>query len=529
MMNIYGTKSVFPGLAIDGQNLAPAPGTCVLRMDPTTNTLQLSNNGGSFLDVNAGNSGKSVIAGTNIIVTSDMSSNWVVGTSSTPSFSTVTTSGSIISGGPLNAASAFIGGALTATTSITSSGSLNANTLVVSDTSNTADKLFCTLTNSGTADNAFKICATRGEVGNTPGSVVGRLGLFYGTSRTSCINFHRGGGAADGFMVFSTRDTERMRIDQDGIINVAAKNTQAATFFDTALSPSNKRKIQMGHSDTNSNCLNLTYNHTGLASSTNYISMGFNENPTALCINPAGNVGIRTTLPSYPLDVNGDSRLSGNIIGVQSFAPNSAVPANYNVNFKNNTGTSTGGLVISPWSDDRCLFTFTGTGQHDMRSRINGTSDTIFIAISNNGALHNWFRLGSNATNTAGAMKMAASMPQVYVDGSFKTMRPITGVVIATYSGSFSFTSTIFCGTAEVTISYSSGALIFTFPNYDCYASSLITTVRESTAAGGYGNISITATPTSGNTFSVRPYANGAIIGWDMFGSYSLSFSFALM
>lgn len=95
-MNIYGTSSIFPGCGIDGQNVAPQPGTAALRLDPATSKLQLSNNGAPFLDVGSGNSGKSVVAGNNISVTSDISGNWVTSTVPNPSFSAVTVTSGMV-------------------------------------------------------------------------------------------------------------------------------------------------------------------------------------------------------------------------------------------------------------------------------------------------------------------------------------------------------------------------------------------------------------------------------------------------
>lgn len=95
-MNIYGASSIFPGCGIDGQNVAPQPGTATLRLDPATSKLQLSNNGGAYLDVGSGNSGKSVVAGTNISVTTDISGNWVTSTILNPTFTSLTATSGLV-------------------------------------------------------------------------------------------------------------------------------------------------------------------------------------------------------------------------------------------------------------------------------------------------------------------------------------------------------------------------------------------------------------------------------------------------
>lgn len=127
-MNIYGTSSIFPGCGVDGQNVAPQPGVSTLRVDPATAKLQLSNNGGAYLDVSAGNSGKSVIAGTNINVTTDISGNWVTSTVMNPTFTALTTTSGLVNNVDISALSGTVSGYLNQavkTTSIPTFGGLS--------------------------------------------------------------------------------------------------------------------------------------------------------------------------------------------------------------------------------------------------------------------------------------------------------------------------------------------------------------------------------------------------------------------
>lgn len=187
-MNIFGGASnIFAGIGIDGQEVAPQPGVSVFRVNYQTGLLQLSNNGSAFGDVAIATPAASIVAGTNISVTTDISGNWVISTVASPSF-----------------------------TNITASGTLTANRIVATDSTNTANIIMSTLTNSGTADPEFRIRAARGDVTNATGSIVGRLGLYYGTQPNAYINFHRGDLGTNGFMDLHVAGVSRLLLDNNG-------------------------------------------------------------------------------------------------------------------------------------------------------------------------------------------------------------------------------------------------------------------------------------------------------------------------
>lgn len=524
-MNIFGTNAVFPGLGVDGQNITPTPGTSVFRVDPTSSKLQLSNNGSAFLDVNSGNSGKSVVAGTNVIVTDDGSGNWVVSTNSNPTFTSVTTTGSITAGGPLNAASGFFGGNLTAS-NITTSGTLTSNRLSVNDTTNTANIIMSTLSNSGTADPNFKICAARPTTDNFPGATVQSFGMFHSTTPNAIINFHRGSSSTDGYMSFATSNTNRMTIEANGVINVMPRNSTVITFFDSAATPASTRNIYLGHSAVANNSGVIRYSHDGVGVSTNRMSLGMYQTPTTLTLSTTDCVGIRKNAPAYPLDVTGDIALTGSIINAQSLSPSSSSPSSYTVEFKNNSETSTGGLKISPWVDDRCLMSFVGTSNHNIRSRINSVDNTTFMTINNNGVTHDYFVLGVTNLNTSdGAMRMRAGVPEVRMNGVYRPLRPLTGIITVSYTaGTGSIYYGPFVGDAVATLLFN--RINLNIPDFDCLA--LITTLQIMDVTVIAANVGLVATPINSSNIRISLLSGGAVTGFNTIGDFTMNIGYMI-
>lgn len=69
----------------------------------------------------------------------------------------------------------------------------------------------------GATDANFSIGSFVGDTGGTSGTIIGKVGLSYSSTRNSFIQFHRGGSGVGGFMSFTTNnDTERMRLDVNG-------------------------------------------------------------------------------------------------------------------------------------------------------------------------------------------------------------------------------------------------------------------------------------------------------------------------
>jgi hypothetical protein len=90
---------------------------------------------------------------------------------------------------------------------------------------------------NGIVDANFIVSAWTGVSTGSSGDVMGSLGLSYGATRSSCIQFHRGGGGPDGFMSFTANaNTERMRIDASGRLLVGT-STARANLFNSSYSP----------------------------------------------------------------------------------------------------------------------------------------------------------------------------------------------------------------------------------------------------------------------------------------------------
>ena len=97
------------------------------------------------------------------------------------------------------------------------SGDMTSQSLTLVNNNNVANQVFATLTNSGTLDNQFQMQAARGLVSNNPGDVTAMLLMRRSSSGyNASVNFHRGTTGINGFMSFSTAQTERARIDSSG-------------------------------------------------------------------------------------------------------------------------------------------------------------------------------------------------------------------------------------------------------------------------------------------------------------------------
>ena len=535
-MNIYGNSAIFPGVGVDGQDIPPTPGTSVMRVNPTSGKLQLSNNGGGFLDVNSGNSGKSVVAGTNIIVGSDASSNWVVSTTPTPTFQTVTTTTGATLAGNTIMGNVTVGGSLAGTGNISTSGvvssgsSIQAPYITNTNSTNTANEVQSILTTSGTLDPAFQVAASRGAVTNSTDSIVGRIGLFYASSTPNAYTAsHRGSGTNNGYMSFATSDTTRILIDGAGVINAYPRNQTIMTLYDSTLAgTSTTRVIYIGKEASANNNATITYNHVSSGSSSNYLSFGMNGAANTLCLSTNGYVGVRNTAPTVALDVTGAAKFSSIssvplINGDVTFAPAGSTPTNAAYAFLNATTGSTASFTLNPWSDGRCFFNFFGSGAHTWRSRINSTDLTTFMSIDNNGVELSYLRLNATSNSVAGALRYSGNNIQYYDSGAWKSLA---------VSGSTSFTDVTVSGnvifpnvTSKIlgNINGISGTPILTVNTNNVTHDYFLPGPNASIAVNGsIRKVNATADIVDGgNYYPLRPFTGSVTVSWSAGSGYT--------
>lgn len=113
---------------------------------------------------------------------------------------------------------------------VTLSANTTSHLLTLTNTNNLDSQIFAKLTNSGTSDPSFELVAARGAVTNAQDSIVAQLAMRYSSGVfNSAVRFHRGAGATDGYMSFSTNNTERMRINGSGVVSTVGNMTVGGT------------------------------------------------------------------------------------------------------------------------------------------------------------------------------------------------------------------------------------------------------------------------------------------------------------
>lgn len=503
----------------------------------TTLTGALTANGG-ISATNVGTTGNITVGGT-LTSTGLITANGGISTTS------MSTTGNFTVGGTLGVTSTTtLTGALTAnggisTTTvgasgnITTSASLNSNRLAVTDSTNTANIVMSRLANSGTGDSNFNIAAGRGVVTNGPGDVVVRMGMYYGTSASALIDFHRGGVGTDGYMSFFTNGSRKMIIGNSGTVAFIPVGADTAmTIFDSTMGNATTKNIYYGVSQTNNNAACIRYGHNSSGSLANYLALGLVGKEETLCITGDGYVGIGKNNPSYPLDVVGNISLTGNIYNLQSISPSSGTVSSYNVEFKNNSGTSTGGLIISPWVDNRCIMTFVGTSNHNIRSRINSVDNTTFMTINNNGVTHNYFVLGdTNLTVANGAMRMrpgipGISIPEIRIDSINRPLRPMTGIISISYSSGFgTVNQDQFVGNAYASLV--SNRINIQVPDYDCFL--LVPMVQIMNVLTSVTDIALVATSVDSSNIRISLFTGGAVTGFDTIGNFIMAIGYMII
>ena len=154
-------------------------------------------------------------------------------------------------------------------------------------------------------------------------------------------------------------------------------------------------------------------------------------------------LGINTVSPTERLDVTGNARISGtasissnttiggilstNTINSSNFVLQNPNTGSNNSSFtiKSGSDTSSFSVGINAWSDGSITnFNPSGTnsGSHRIRARINSVNDTEFISITNNGALHNYFVLGTSNMNVTGAVRYNGGNIEYYNGSSWQTI-----------------------------------------------------------------------------------------------------------
>jgi len=102
-------------------------------------------------------------------------------------------------------------------------GAIFTGSLSIQNSTSTLNLETAQLSNAN-SDTRFRLVATKGATTNSAGDIMTRIGQHFNNSGTitnhAFIRFHRTGGNA-GYMSFSTNnDTERMRIDENGLITM---------------------------------------------------------------------------------------------------------------------------------------------------------------------------------------------------------------------------------------------------------------------------------------------------------------------
>jgi len=186
-----------------------------------------------------------------------------------------------------------------------------------------------TLSNSNSTNSI--VCATgtfgtiwKKDAQAASGDVVGRLGVYHGsTTENSTIRFHRGGGATGGFMSFTSNNgSERMRIDGSGRLLVGTDTSTQYTSTTssiqlTSTSSSNNPRIQVrANATTDASSIDFgggAQRHASIGGSEGAFVVLTNSSAGAanvlerMRIDSSGNVGVGTSSPSNLLTVVGPS------------------------------------------------------------------------------------------------------------------------------------------------------------------------------------------------------------------------------
>ena len=153
----------------------------------------------------------------------------------------------------------------------------------------------------GVSDPTFELASWVGAAGSTD-AVVARFGLGYGTTKNSYINFHRGSGASDGYMSFTTNgNTERGRFTSGGDFLVG-KNSASATVVGTWIDPNGYVSCAKSTS-TNSDNSFILYS-TGASAYRFYVGMGGTISATNTTISAISDQRLKENIRDLDIGLN---------------------------------------------------------------------------------------------------------------------------------------------------------------------------------------------------------------------------------
>jgi hypothetical protein len=183
----------------------------------------------------------------------------------------------------------------------------------------------------GNDDSSFTVRYTNGSAG-TNNTVQGTIGLDYANgywADMAAIKFIRDSTA--GALAFytsapATSGVERVRIDSNGNVGIGTTSPiyqfdiTTANYKSFRIQSSDDALITIGSTVASSQFYSIGASGIGSGQGSNLFWIGRStNNPSGsltkdFVINSSGNVGIGTASPSYKLDVNGQSRIAGQLI-----------------------------------------------------------------------------------------------------------------------------------------------------------------------------------------------------------------------